>query len=147
MSMFRYALRSIAGRHLAEPRDRRLSCRYPVLCPDAALGWWSESAFLDVPARLVDLSLKGCMLVLTQNFARVEGQPVWLCPLELPTAVWTEGVVLSVRKPLVQLWQIRIAFLAEFPYDLFKELVFGREHLRDVSRGPAPDHEQDHYWR
>jgi hypothetical protein len=146
MSVIRYTNPSNTGSN-AESSDRRHSCRYRVLFPDASLGWWSESSFIDVPVRLLNISLNGCMVELPKMLGRNERQSVWLRPRSIATADWTEGVIIAVRKPFVKPCRVRIAFLTHYPYESFKELVYGLDHLRDPLCADAPEHEQDHLWR
>jgi len=79
--------------------------------------------------------------------SRMERQSVWLRPLGVSPSDWTEGIIVSVRKPLFRKCQVRIAFLAPFPYESFKTLVYGPEHLRETAGPQLPEHEQDHFWR
>jgi hypothetical protein len=101
---------------------------------------------IELPARLIDLSLAGCMLELQGRPARVEGQSVQVRSVAASTEEWAEGVVLSVRKPFFKDCRIRIAFRDSFPYQSFKMLVYGSEDFRGLARDHVPPHEQDHYW-
>jgi hypothetical protein len=127
--------------------DRRRSVRYAVFFPDALLGWWEGSSFVEVPARFLDLSLQGCMLELRRVPARTARQVGWIRSLAASPDQWVEGVVLSVRKPLIKRCRVRVAFRDPFPYQSFKKLVCGSEDLHATIRTDVAPHEQDHYWK
>jgi hypothetical protein len=146
MFVIRYTTPSNVGSN-GESSDRRSSCRYRVRLPDASLGWWNGSNFIDVPVRLVNISLNGCMVELPKMLGRNATQSVWLRPRTISTPEWVEGVIIAVRKPFIKPCRVRIAFLTHFPYESFKELVYGPDHLPDPLSGEAPEHEQDHLWR
>jgi hypothetical protein len=77
----------------------------------------------------------------------MEEQPASFRPLGISPSTWTEAIIVAVRKPLFRQCQIRIRFLAELPYELFKPLVFGRERSCETADPEAPEHETDHFWR
>jgi hypothetical protein len=127
--------------------DRRRSCRYRVLIDDAILEWPAGPSALELPARLIDLSLHGCMLELKKLPAKSEQQAV---RIRFPAAVdqeWVGGIVCSIRKPMFKCCRIRIAFHDSFPYQTFKKLVYGRDDFSKSSSAEAPAHERDHYWK
>ena len=39
--------------------ERRRVCRYAVVQNQAWLGWWRDQAFLNTPARILDISPRG----------------------------------------------------------------------------------------
>jgi len=127
--------------------DRRRIRRVPVVIPDAELGWWDESNFTTIPARLINLSLNGCLAESRQRLRRPAGQAVWLRSLSVAPTEWTQGVLVSIQKPLFKPCQIRISFLVTFPYGSFKGLAYGPDRWRDVLAGGTVEHEQDHYWK
>ena len=115
---------------------------------DAILSWCVGSSSFEQPARLVDLSLHGCLLELKRLPAKIGRQSS--VRVRFPAAAsqeWLDGVVCSIRKPIFKRCQIRIAFHDSFPYQTFKKLVYGREDFFGSSPEDAPAHEQDHYWR
>jgi hypothetical protein len=133
---------------LAAPgsNDRRRSIRYPVKCEDALLGWWDGLNFIHVPARFVNLSLEGCMLELDRVPARTVRESVWVRAREGSPDDWAEGVVLSVRKPLMRRCQVRVVFSYPFPHEAFLKVVYDSVHAEPTERAAVP-HELDHYWR
>jgi hypothetical protein len=78
---------------------------------------------------------------------RMERQPVWLRPRGFSPGESPEGIIVSVRKPLFRRCQVRIGFLAPFPYESFKTLVFGPDHLHEIAGCELPEHEMDHFWK
>ncbi len=147
MGSARHSIGFQIGRRAPGAFDRRRSCRYGVMFPDALLGWSEGTSLIELPARLLDLSLQGCMLELRKRPARTPQQPVAVRSLADSSAEWVAGVVVSVRKPLIKPCRIRIVFREAFPYQLFKKLVYGTEDLRASSHNGGPAHEQDHYWK
>jgi hypothetical protein len=147
MGFARYSMQDNQGHRVPGSNDRRRTCRYRVLFQDALIGWPEGSSFIQVPARLLDLSLAGCMLELPKRPARTARQPIWVRSLADSSETWVEGVVRFVRKPLMKRCRIRIAFCDQFPYESFKKLVYGTADFHTSIRDPAPPHEQDHYWK
>jgi hypothetical protein len=77
----------------------------------------------------------------------MEQQSVWLRALGVSSSDWTEGMIVSVRKPWLRNCRVRIQFLAPFPYESFKTLVYGTDYLRDIADTGTPEHEKDHLWK
>ncbi len=127
--------------------DRRRSVRYRVHFGDAILSWCDGSSSLEQPARLIDLSLHGCLLELKKLPGKTGRQSVRLRFPAAASEEWVDGIVCSIRKPMFKRCQIRIAFLDSFPYQTFKKLVYGRDDFCGSLPEDAPAHEQDHYWR
>ncbi len=127
--------------------DRRVSCRHRVVVDDASLGWWQDSSFFSTPCRIVDMSLSGCSVRLRRAPGLLKGQSVWLLPRGLSPGDWSEGVIVSIRKPFLRECQVRIRLLASLPYESFKALVHGPDHEHKIDRVGAPEHEQDHFWK
>jgi hypothetical protein len=127
--------------------DRRRICRYPVVTPDALLGWREEPNFKNTPARLVNLSLNGCMVELLQRPGVTAQQSVWVYPHEISGAGWTEGRIVEVSKPLFGKCRVRIAFLAPLAYEPFKRLIYGLDQPGELPEEELPEHERDHFWR
>jgi hypothetical protein len=125
--------------------DRRRSCRYRVVIRDVLLGWKENDIFIELPASLEDLSLSGCLA--TTNHSRVPkaGESIWFKAPASEPGEWAQGIVVSVRKPLLRRCAIRIQFLIPLTYALFRLLVQGPDTARpDVDR---PDFECDHFWK
>jgi hypothetical protein len=141
-----YGARDVAS-PLSSGNDRRRACRYLVALPDGSLRWWQDSRFVDTPCRMIDISLVGCMVESRSFPRRMKQRSVWFRPLGDPPVDWTEGVIVAARKPWFRKWRIRISFLAPFPYESFRSLVFGPAHLRENADRESPEHEKDHYWR
>jgi len=115
--------------------------------PDALLGWWDGSDFTTISVRLVNLSIKGCMVESRQLVGRAAQQPVWIRPLGVEPGEWIQAVVVRVQKPLLRQCQVRLTFLVPFPFESFKTLVYGADHCRVTDTGDTPEHEGDHFWR
>lgn len=127
--------------------DRRRVCRYPVVLPDASLGWWLEHEFTSIPARLINLSLHGCLIEVDSRPTLCEHQSVWVHAHSLAVAEWNEGQVIAIKKSWTSKCRIRILFLAPMQYEPFKKLIYGREHFDDSTQPDSPEHERDHFWR
>jgi len=146
MGAHRYA-RAEGDHQVPGSNDRRRIRRVPVVIPDAILGWWDESNFTTIPVRLINLSLNGCLAESSERPGRAVGQAVWLRSLSVAPTEWTQGVLVSIEKPLFKRCQIRFSFLVTFPYESFKGLAYGPNHWRDVLAGGEDEHEQDHFWK
>jgi hypothetical protein len=131
----------------SDPRDRRRVCRYAVNLPDTALGWWEGQSFTQTPCRITDLSTNGCQVQTRSNAHLAEQQSVWILPPGVEAAGWTEGVVVAIGKPLFRPRQVRIRFLADLPYELFKTLVFATGKPHEPVGAVGPEYEKDHFWR
>jgi hypothetical protein len=127
--------------------DRRRVCRYPVIFQDASLGWRLESEFMNTTVKLVDLSLNGCLIESPRHPDLSQQQSVWLHAHSSTVAEWTEGRIVSIKKTWTGKCRVRIAFLAPFAYEPFKELVYGREHFEEFPQHDSPEHERDHFWK
>ena len=127
--------------------DRRGACRHAVLNEDASLGWWQNANFTSTPCRIIDISVNGFRVASQRHPGVKEGQSVWLHPQGLSPDSWTEGIVVSIRKPFLRECQVRIKLLTPFPYDWFKMLVHGADHVRVVRRVETPEHETDQFWK
>jgi hypothetical protein len=136
-----------SGGKVPKSGDRRGSCRYRVQFHDALLRWPGGPDFVQIPARLLDLSLTGCLLELPRIPQRTERQPIWFRSAADPNETWVEGVVLSIRKSFMKPCRMRIVFNDSFPYELFKKLVYGAEDRYAPVPIDTPPHEQDHYWK
>jgi hypothetical protein len=127
--------------------DRRAACRYPVRLPDALLGWWSGSDFVNFPARIVDLSTAGCRAEARALPSRREKEAIWVRPLAITSGEWTAGIIVSRKKPFLGKDQIRIKFLAPFPYESFQMLVYGPAEAVQDPDSERPEHEREGFWR
>jgi hypothetical protein len=127
--------------------ERRRACRYLAVHPDSLVGWWEDSCFVKTPCRILDISLVGCLVESHRLPGRKEREPIWFHPRGVSETDWMEGILVGVRKPWFQHPRIRINFLAPFPDDSFRSLVFGSERLREIAVRESPEHEMDHYWR
>jgi hypothetical protein len=147
MSFIRGPMGTAGGGRPPGSGDRRRSCRYNVRIGDAVLELCALPSSIEMPARLIDLSLHGCLLELKKLPAKTERQSV---RLRFPAAAsqdWVEGVICSIRKPMFKSCRIRIAFRDSFPYQTFKKLVYGSDDFSGPLPEEAPAHEQDHYWK
>jgi len=127
--------------------DRRRIIRHSVVLPDALLGWWEQENYTTISVQLVNLSISGCMVESRQLVGRAERQPVWMRALAVEPAEWTEAVVVRVKKPLFRRCQVRLRFLAPFPFESFKMLVYGPDQGGVSETEETPEHERDKFWR
>ena len=127
--------------------DRRRVCRYPAALQDASLGWWEDSSFVEVPARLVNVSTNGCLVELARRPKPTPREAIWFQSRKASLGEWTEGRIVSVRKPLLRKCKISISFVTPFAYDFFKELVYGPEQVDNDTGIEAPEHERDGFWK
>ncbi len=147
MSVPNYQRSRSAGSRLSGGNERRRACRYLISLPDSSLGWWEDSLFVSTPCRLIDLSLAGCLVESRSLPRQVEQPSVWFRPPSVSRDDWTAGIIVAARKPLFRKWQVRIDFLAPFPHESFRSLVFGPDHPRVILERESPEHEKDHFWR
>jgi hypothetical protein len=130
---------------VASVDDRRRTCRYSVVQTQAWLGWWEGQAFRSTTAHLVDISLRGCMM--TVNQLPPEDQTVWFCPPGTAPSEWIEAKLIEAKRRLLGPRVVRIAFRNPFPYDTFKNVVYGPDAVGgQVPESTwAPEAERD-YW-
>jgi hypothetical protein len=105
-------------------KERRSVCRYSVVLDSAWLGWWKGQAFENTRAKIIDISLRGAKLTV-DNFPPRE-QPVWFCPPGITAQdEWIEVKVIDTRKRLFGPREVRVAFRKAFPYEIFRNVVYG----------------------
>jgi hypothetical protein len=127
--------------------ERRSVCRYAVVQDCAWVGWWEGQEFRSTGAKIVDISLRGALLIV-ENFPPKD-KPVFFCP---PGAAaneeWMEVKLIAAKKRLFGPREIRIAFRKVFPYEVFKAVVYGPDSLSSVDTPawvPAENEERD-WW-
>jgi hypothetical protein len=125
--------------------DRRGVCRYSVVQTQAWLGWWEGQEFRSTGARIVDISLRGCMMTVDQ--LPPKDQPVWFCPPGTTPSEWIEAKLIESKRRLFGPRVVRIAFREPFGYETFKQLVYGPDALggQIQEAGWVPESERD-YW-
>jgi hypothetical protein len=125
--------------------DRRSVCRYSSLESRAWLGWWEGPEFRSTGARLVDISLRGCMM--TVDRLPPPEETVWFCPPGTTPAEWIEAKLVESKRRLLGPRVVRIEFRNPFPYETFKHLVYGPDALGGQIAGGewVPESERD-YW-
>jgi hypothetical protein len=135
----RYAARA------CNPDDRRSVCRYASLEAQAWLGWWDCNEFRSTNARLVDISLRGCMMVVDRLPPR--DQTVWFCPPGTAPLAWIEARLVEAKRRFLGPRIVRIEFSTPFSYDTFKHLVYGPNALRGKKSEAewVPESQRD-YW-
>jgi hypothetical protein len=124
--------------------ERRSVCRYVAVQTVAWLGWWEGQEFKSTNARLVDISLRGCMM--TVDRLPPTGQPVWFCPPGTTPNAWIEATLIESKRRLFGPRIVRIAFCNSFPYQTFKDLVYGPDALGGQSAEPSALREKSDYW-
>jgi hypothetical protein len=125
--------------------DRRGICRYSVVEAHAWLGWWEKDEFHSTNARLVDISLRGCMM--TVDLLPPQDRSVWFCPPGTAPSEWIEARLIEARRRLFGPRVVRIAFCKPFSYDTFKHVVYGPDALggQFCTTDNMPESERD-YW-
>jgi hypothetical protein len=78
---------------------------------------------------------------------RLVRKSVWLRAVGVSPSDWLEGIVVSGRKPIFRNCQLRIRFLAPFPYESFKTLVFVPDSDGTIAVPDTPEHEKNHFWK
>ncbi|MFO0909168.1 MAG: hypothetical protein U0794_12600 [Isosphaeraceae bacterium] len=112
-------------------QERRSVCRYSVVLDSAWLGWWEGQAFQNTPAKIIDISLRGAMLNV-ESFPPKD-RPLWFCPPGVSQQEeWIEVKLVDMRKRLFGPREVRIAFRKVFPYEIFKNVVYGPDVYQNV---------------
>jgi len=112
-------------------RERRSVCRYSVVQENSWLGWWEGQAYQSTSARIIDISLRGALLIV--DSLPPKDQPVYFCPPGVtPTDEWIEVKVIDARKKMFGPREVRITFRKVFPYEIFKAVVYGPDALKSV---------------
>ncbi len=127
--------------------ERRRVCRYIVKIPRARVGWWEGQSFVSLTCELVDLSMNGCQIGTVGRRAPGADQPIWLRPAGMAEDEWIEGRVVAARRAFLGGLKIRIRFETALSYEIFNQLVYGREHILDTPLRDLPEHERDQIWR
>jgi hypothetical protein len=65
-----------------------------------------------------------------------EGRPVWFCPPGTHPSDWIEAELVEAQWRLLGPRVVRVAFLQPFPYETFKNLVYGPEALAGTEVAP-----------
>lgn len=126
-------------------RERRSVCRYSVVQENAWLGWWEGQAFQSTAAKIVDISLRGALLVV-ESFPPKDKE-VWFCPPGITaTDEWIDVKVIDSRKKLFGPREVRLAFRKVFPYEIFKAVVYGPDALKSVDPVPMSVDAEDRDW-
>ena len=111
--------------------ERRSVCRYSVVQGNAWLGWWEGQAYQSTAARIIDISLRGALLVV--DSLPPKDQPVYFCPPGVtPNDEWIEVKVIAARKKMFGPREVRITFRKVFPYEIFKAVVYGPDAIKSV---------------
>ena len=127
--------------------DRRRICRYSAVETQAWLGWWEGQEFRSTNARLVDISLRGCMMTVDQ--LPPKEQSVWFCPPGTTPSEWIEAKLIESKRRSLGPRVVRIAFRASrSPYETFKHLVYGPNALGGymVGRSGYPNPQRRFTW-
>jgi hypothetical protein len=126
-------------------RDRRSVCRYSVVLDKAWIGWWEGQSFRYSGARIVDISLRGALLHI-EKFPP-NGQPVWLCPPGVTSQEeWIEVKLIDARKKLFGPRVLRLAFRKVFPYEIFRNVVYGPDVFQTVPQEWLPEDACERDW-
>jgi len=110
-----------------DPRERRGACRYRAVEDGAWIGWWNDGTFRTRPARLLNVSLQGSLILADEPPDR--GQPVWLNLRSPGSAEWVESSLVNAHRMRRGQFEARLAFFEACPYGFFKTAVYGRDAL------------------
>jgi hypothetical protein len=131
------------GTFVSSVDDRRGVCRYSAVQTQAWLGWWDGPEFRSTVAQVVNISLRGCMMTVEQ--LPPPDQPVWFCPPGTTPSEWIESKLIEAKRRLLGPREVRIVFRIPFPYETFKNVVYGPESCRGRApagtRKPGAEHE------
>jgi hypothetical protein len=106
----------------ARPEDRRLMPRHEAAGHPVWLGWWrGKEAYFSNPARLLNLSRGGALLLVKDP--PPEGQAVWLCVGEPEPTDCVEARVLEVRSARRRECQVRLEFREPCPHAFFESAI------------------------
>jgi hypothetical protein len=128
MSTAKKPIRRPPGVPVSSVDDRRSVCRYAAVQTQAWLGWWEGPDFRSTTAQVVDISLRGCMMIVEQ--LPPADQSVWFCPPGTTPSEWIEAKLIEATRCLLGPRTVRIAFYAPFAYETFKNVVYGPESMR-----------------
>jgi len=115
------------GNQAMNAADRRSVCRYGVIETEAWLGWWEGQTFRSTSARVVDISLRGCMMTVDQ--LPPKDLPVWFCPPGTTPSEWIEASLIESKRRFLGPRVVRVSFRNPFPYETFKNLVYGADAI------------------
>ncbi len=126
--------------------ERRRACRYTVVNDQAWLGWWAGQAFVNTPARILDISLCGARM--TVETVPPSDLDVWFCPNGVNPPEWREAKQVPAKKRIFESREVRITFRKIFPYEMFKALVYGIEARRgyELPHLVLPEEDDRDHW-
>ncbi len=116
-------------------RERRVSPRYSVVDRVARLVWDQPGAFGDTTARLIDLSIGGALMEVSQLPPR--NQPIWICLRGMGVEHGTTATVVSHSRGWRGPYYVHLAFDQICPYEFFKRAVLGQD-FHDAGLEPEP---------
>jgi hypothetical protein len=145
MAAFKKPTGVASGGVVASGNDRRRACRYLALQSQAWLGWWDGPEFRSTVSQVINISLRGCMM--TVEKLPPPDQTVWFCPPGTAPSGWIEAKLVEARSRLLGVREVRIAFSSPFPYETFKNVVYGPECLRgSAANGAKQPAEKKDLW-
>lgn len=97
--------------------EQRQACRYEASDFEAQIGWWEGEEFRSHPARLVNVSHNGALIVTEAR--PPQGTTVGLCLEEPEPTDWVEARLIESCGG----HQLRLAFLESCPYEFFKAAI------------------------
>jgi hypothetical protein len=103
--------------------ERRQAERYRPVDDRVWLGWGQAEAFKTSPALLLDVSLRGALVVADE--VPKEGTPAWICLQSGTESEWVKGRVLGVMRTWRGPHKVRLVFEGSCPYSFFKAAVYG----------------------
>lgn len=128
--------------------ERRTTTRYKAVDPRCRLGWWDGPQFREVPAAMLNVSMRGALV--TCGVAPPEDLPTWLLLEGNAEVAWFQAQVVKVSRPKKAAPEIALEFCSSCPYESFKAAAFGP----DVFPNAAPttweavgeDNETRNWW-
>ena len=128
---------------LLEPDDRRASSRFAVVHEQAWIGWWDDAVWHELPARLLNLSAGGLMLV--SLGAPSTSEKAWICLDGAHRTEWIEGVVLAQRFLPSGERELRLRFSEVCPYAFFDLAIYG-DHTPPAGADDNDDSHPRAWW-
>jgi hypothetical protein len=126
----------IQGNRRDRGGDRRSAPRYPTRGTAAVIGWAEGEEHRTIVATLLDISMGGVSA--TVEVFPPRGEAVWLRLDGENPSPWIKASVVEASTTGCLFWarrRVRLRFLENCPYDLFKGAIEGFTH--EAHRSPA----------
>jgi hypothetical protein len=107
-------------------KDRRGAHRYKPEQDQFLVGWWTSGLFQSVPARLLDLSISGALLVIAEGEPAPEPGKVLISPAGGARDHWAQADVLEILCQDDGRRLLRLRLMEPFSYETFKTVIWGK---------------------